>query len=242
MEDNYTITTFYHFADLTDVETIVSNLKDFGNKHNLKGTILVAEEGVNATVSGGKNNIIALENLLLEDKRFSGIEFKRSYHYDQPFKRFKVRKKKEIITFKQPLKDINNNHGKYLNSREWNEVIKNEKPLIIDTRNNYEVEIGTFEGAVNPNTNHFSELPDWLDSNLHQDKQQKILMFCTGGVRCEKSTAYLKAKGFDEVYHLKGGIIKYLEETKAEDSLWHGKCYIFDERISLDNDLCAAKP
>jgi UPF0176 protein len=199
--------------------------------------LLLAREGINGTVAGSAAAIEALLEYLTADERLADLDHKFSYHEERPFLRMKVKLKREIVTMGQADIDPNECVGRYASPQEWNALIDDPEVLVIDTRNQYEVEIGTFEGAVNPHTNSFREFPDWVDQNLDPSKHKKVAMFCTGGIRCEKSTSLLVSKGFEDVWHLKGGILNYLEQTPEDDSRWEGECFVFDSRVAVDHKL-----
>jgi UPF0176 protein len=204
---------------------------------NVRGTLLLAREGINGTISGSDSAINKTLDYLNADKRLSDLEYKFSYSETVPFKRLKVKLKKEIVTLGIADIDPTYSVGTYIKARDWNELISDPEVVLIDTRNNYEFEIGSFKGAINPNTETFRQFPSYTKNNLEQYRNKKIAMFCTGGIRCEKSTAYLKAEGFENVYHLQGGILKYLEEVKEEESLWEGECFVFDDRVAVKHNL-----
>ncbi|MCA9743750.1 MAG: rhodanese-related sulfurtransferase [Deferribacteres bacterium] len=233
----YIVCTFYHFTALDDPQTMREKLTDLMHEHAMKGTILLAHEGINGTVAGTRAAVDVLKDFLKADARFAGILFKESFDSEIPFKRTKVRLKKEIVTMGVPEIDPRQQVGTYVKPEAWNELISNPDVVLIDSRNDYEYEVGTFEKAINPLTRSFREFPDYVKKNLVAQKRTKVAMFCTGGIRCEKSTAYLKNLGFDEVYHLEGGILKYLEDIPPEESLWRGECFVFDERVTVDHDL-----
>ena len=207
---------------------------DLGNTQGLKGTILLAPEGINGTIAGSRGGIDALLQFLRADARLHNLEHKESYCTELPFQRLKVRLKTEIVKLGISEIDPNQKVGTYVEPQDWNAVLENPEVVVIDTRNIYEVEVGSFVGAVNPNLKTFSEFPEYVERNL--DKNQKVAMFCTGGIRCEKASAYLLSQGFGEVYHLKGGILKYLEEVAPQSSLWQGQCFVFDDRRSVNHD------
>lgn len=226
--------TFYKFIELEDLPEMKLQLQRFCLNHNILGTILLAEEGMNGTVYGKKEDIAAFEKFISSMPEFEDIEFKRSETEILAFDRLKVKIKPEIITIKCEV-DAKNNRGDYLDANGWNEMLDKEDVIVIDTRNEYECSLGAFKGAINPKTENFSDLPQWLDENLEDsDKEKDILMFCTSGVRCEKSTAYLKEKGFKKVYHLQGGITKYLQNKNKNANYWSGSCFVFDNRISVE--------
>ena len=231
------VAALYRFTRLDDYQQLREPLLALLESHEVKGTLLLAREGINGTVAGPRAGIDALLEWLAADGRFRGLEYKESFTDTPPFLRTKVKLKKEIVTMGVEDLDPNEERGTYLEPDEWNRVIADPETLVIDTRNDYEYEVGTFEGAVNPNTRAFREFPDYVRENLDPRRHKRVAMFCTGGIRCEKSTAYLKSQGFDEVYHLKGGILKYLETTPREESLWRGECFVFDERVTVDHGL-----
>jgi UPF0176 protein len=231
------IAAFYHFADLHDYQEICPLLKSFCENHDLKGTILLAQEGINSTIAGCRESIDALLGYLRADPRLQNLEHKESYSDLLPFQRLKVRLKKEIVKMGVPTIDPTRTVGTYVEPKDWNALIADPTVIVIDTRNIYEVELGTFERAIDPHLEIFSEFPHYVEQNLNPDTHKKIAMFCTGGIRCEKASAYMVEQGFSEVYHLKGGILKYLEEVPPESSLWQGECFVFDDRRSVDADL-----
>jgi UPF0176 protein len=228
------IAAFYHFTELPDYESLQNPLKEFCNAHQLKGTILLAKEGINSTIAGSRDAIDAVLAYLREDPRLQNLEHKESYCQGVPFQRMKVRLKKEIVTLGVPDIDPRYRVGTYVEPKDWNELIADPDVIVIDTRNIYEVEFGTFKGAINPNLETFGEFPQYVQEQLNPEKHQKVAMFCTGGIRCEKASAYMLSQGFSEVYHLKGGILKYIEEVPAEESVWEGECFVFDDRVSID--------
>ena len=205
--------------------------------NKVKGTLLLAEEGINGTICGTREGIDAVRQWLDADGRFGGLSYKESFADEPAFYRTKVKLKTEIVTMGVP--GVNPQHivGTYVKGDDWNRLIEDPDTILIDTRNDYEVAIGTFKNAVNPNTTSFREFPQWAADNLDKTKHKKVAMFCTGGIRCEKSTAYLKEQGFDEVYHLDGGILKYLEEMPEDNSLWQGECFVFDQRVAVKHGL-----
>lgn len=231
------ILALYKFVSLPDYRTLREPLLDFCVSHDIKGTLLLAEEGINGTVSGLQENIDALLAYFGRDERLADVGSKRSYDQGQPFYRMKVKLKREIVTMGVEGIDPNHIVGTYVEAQQWNALISDPEVTVIDTRNNYEYEIGSFKGAQNPNTETFREFPQYTADNLDPVKHKKVAMFCTGGIRCEKSTAYLKEQGFDEVYHLKGGILQYLEDVPKEESLWEGECFVFDNRVAVNHDL-----
>ena len=232
-----TICALYKFTRLDDFEKIQSSLKIFLDSLNIKGTLLLAREGVNGTIAGDNDCIMKSLDYLQKDERLSGLEYKLSYSEKPPFKRLKVKLKKEIVTLGVSDIDPTHSSGTYVKPADWNELINDPDVVLIDTRNNYEFEIGSFKGSINPNTETFREFPAYTKNNLEKYRDKKIAMFCTGGIRCEKSTAYLKSEGFENVFHLQGGILKYLEEVKEDESLWEGECFVFDDRVAVKHNL-----
>lgn len=232
-----TICALYKFTRLDDFEKIQKPLKKFMELLDVRGTLLLAREGINGTIAGEKINIEKVLGYLQSDKRLADIDYKYSHSVKPPFKRLKVKLKKEIVTL--GISDIDPTHssGTYVKPSDWNELINDPEVVLIDTRNNYEYEIGSFKGAINPNTETFREFPSYTKNNLEKYRNKKIAMFCTGGIRCEKSTAYLKSEGFENVYHLQGGILKYLEEVEEAESLWEGECFVFDDRVAVKHKL-----
>ena len=231
------VAALYKFVRLDDFEQLRQPLLDLMLREDVRGTLLLAQEGINGTISGSREGIDRVLSWLNDDSRLQGFDVKESLADRHPFLRTKVKLKKEIVTLGVPGLDPNRVVGTYLNPEQWNEMISDPETLLIDTRNQYEYEVGTFEGAINPETTSFREFPDYVRENLDPEKHKRVAMFCTGGIRCEKSTALLKEQGFDEVYHLKGGILKYLEEMPKEKTRWRGECFVFDERVTVDHDL-----
>jgi UPF0176 protein len=233
------VAAFYHFTQLENYESLQLPLKEFCDVHQLKGTILLAKEGINSTIAGSRAAIDALLAYLRSDRRLQDLEHKESYCQGIPFQRMKVRLKKEIVTLGVEGIDPKREVGTYVQPEDWNALISDPDTVLIDTRNDYEGAIGTFEGAVDPQTKSFSEFPDWFRAHRAElaAGKTKFAMFCTGGIRCEKSTAFLKAEGIDEVYHLEGGILRYLENIPEAQSKWQGECFVFDERVSVKHGL-----
>ncbi len=231
------VAAMYRFVSLPDYEQIQPPLLEFCKSQGIKGTLLLAQEGINGTVSGTRQSIDALLAYLRQDPRLSAIDHKESYYQEQPFYRMKVKLKKEIVTMGVEGIDPNHVVGTYVEAKDWNALISDPDVVVVDTRNDYEYAIGSFENAINPKTTTFREFPDYVEQNLDPAKHKKVAMFCTGGIRCEKSTAYMKEQGFDEVYHLKGGILKYFEDVPAQDSLWKGECFVFDNRVAVNHQL-----
>ena len=231
------VAALYRFARFPDFEAFRQPLFEAMLAAEVRGTLLLAAEGINGTIAGSRLGIDKVLDFLQQDERFAGLEVKESYVDDNPFYRTKVKLKKEIVTM--GVKDIDPNEivGTYVDAEDWNELISRPDVLLLDTRNKYEVEIGTFDGAVNPETDSFREFPEYVARHLDPGNHKKVAMFCTGGIRCEKSTAYLRQQGFDEVYHLKGGILKYLELVPESESKWQGECFVFDNRVTVNHKL-----
>lgn len=232
-----TVCALYKFVRLEQFKAIQKPLLAEMEAQQVRGTLLLAAEGINGTIAGPQAGIDAVLAFLAQSPELAEITFKLSYHENNPFSRTKVKLKKEIVTMGVEGIDPNQVVGTYVKPQDWNALISDPEVLLIDTRNDYEVEIGTFENAVNPKTETFREFPEYVKNNLDNTKHKKVAMYCTGGIRCEKSTAYLKEQGFDEVYHLEGGILKYLEEVPVEETMWKGECFVFDGRVAVDHSL-----
>lgn len=231
------VVSFYRFVTLKDSESLRLRLSKLCEELNLRGTILLAGEGINAMLAGARESIDRFLAELQADPRFAGLDVKESEHDGFPFKRMKVKIKKEIITFWEPDADPSVRVGEYVEPENWNRLISSSDVKLIDTRNRYEVEVGTFKGALDPGTRTFTQFKKYVEESLDPAKDRKVAMFCTGGIRCEKASAYLLSKGFEEVYHLRGGILRYLEIVPEEESLFEGSCFVFDERVGIDHDL-----
>ena len=231
------VAALYRFARLDTFEELRAPLAVFCCGHGIKGTLLLAHEGINGTVAGGEADIAALIDHLESIEGLAGLEVKYSAAAEMPFHRMKVRLKREIVTMGVEDIDPAKSAGTYVAPADWNALVSDPDTIVIDTRNAYEVSIGTFKGAVDPATDSFREFPAWVEAHRAELDGHKIAMFCTGGIRCEKATAYVKSLGFEDVFHLKGGILKYLEEVPAEKSLWQGECFVFDERVSVSHGL-----
>jgi UPF0176 protein len=231
------VAALYKFVALKDYREMREPLLDYCTEQGVKGTLLLAEEGINGTIAATRQGIDNVIAYLRQDPRLSDLVWKESNDSDLPFYRMKVKLKKEIVTMGVDSIDPNQLVGRYVEPKDWNELISDPDVVLIDTRNNYEVDIGQFKGAVNPHTETFREFPDYVKKNLDPSKNKKVAMYCTGGIRCEKSTAYLLQQGFEDVFHLKGGILKYLEEMPQEESLWEGECFVFDNRVAVKHDL-----
>jgi len=252
----FVVCAMYRFVAVPDGAALRDPLLNVMREHGVKGTLLLAPEGINGTVAGTREGIDALLHFLEHDDifggRFTGIVCKESPAEAMPFIRTKVRLKREIVTMNAPSPGSCDSAcpsgtgtfiydgakpGRYVKPGDWNALISDPEVLLIDTRNDYEVELGTFKGAVNPETDSFCAFPEYVKDQLDPAKHKKVAMFCTGGIRCEKSTAYLNALGFEAVFHLEGGILKYLEEVPADQSMWEGECFVFDDRVSVDHEL-----
>ena len=233
------VAALYKFVEIDDLLSLQSNLYEICEKNNIMGTILIANEGINGTISGKNNEINQTISLLKSDKRFANIEIKYSSTNKQPFHRMKVRLKKEIVTIGLPEINPNKKVGTYVKPDDWNDLISDPNVIVIDTRNKYETKIGSFQNALDPETSSFREFPDWVKKfkSSKENANKKIAMFCTGGIRCEKASSLMKEEGFEDVYHLQGGILKYLETIDKENSLWNGECFVFDQRVCLTDEL-----
>jgi UPF0176 protein len=231
------VAALYRFAALPDFVALRDPLYQLMIEHEVRGTLLLAKEGINGTIAGSRQGIDLIMDWLKSDPRFADLEAKESYVDTPPFYRTKVKLKKEIVTMGVEGIDPNDIVGTYVEPADWNALIADPEVLVLDTRNKYEVDIGSFENAINPETESFRELPAYVEKHLDPEKHKKVAMFCTGGIRCEKSTAFLKQQGFNEVYHLKGGILKYLEEVPETESKWRGECFVFDNRVTVNHQL-----
>ncbi len=231
------VCALYHFVRLDNFEVLRDPLLQVMQDNHVKGTLLLASEGINGTIAGSRAGIEAVIAWLKKDPRLENLDSKESFDDEIPFYRAKVKLKKEIVTMGVEGIDPNRKVGTHIKPEDWNALISDPDVLLIDTRNRYEVEIGTFKNAVDPGTDSFREFPDYVEKALDPEKHKKVAMFCTGGIRCEKSTAYLKEQGFEEVYHLEGGILKYLEIVPEENSLWQGECFVFDNRVAVNHKL-----
>ncbi|UZJ45863.1 rhodanese-related sulfurtransferase [Marinimicrobium sp. C6131] len=233
----FVVAALYKFASLPDFREMSDPLRERCVALGLKGTLLLAHEGINGTVAGSREGIDGLLDYLRSDPRLVDLEHKESPSDEQPFYRMKIKLKKEIVTMGVEGIDPRQSVGTYVAPSDWNALISDPDVLVIDTRNHYEYAIGSFERAVDPETETFREFPQYVQDNLDPSRYKKVAMFCTGGIRCEKATAYMKSQGFDEVYHLQGGILKYLEEVPEEESLWRGECFVFDNRVAVNHRL-----
>ena len=235
--DHKVIASFYSFTETRNIEIIMSSLLYVAKKKYIKGTIIISEEGFNGSLSGKRENIEYLINILLSETKAKEIVLKINECQEDPFTRIKIKHKQEIIALKSGKIDVTKNKGEYIESHAWDEFITRPDVFLIDNRNDYEVKMGSFKGAINPETDVFRSFPQWIKKNTKKMSGKKIALFCTGGVRCEKSTAYLKEQGYDEVYHLKGGILQYLDDTGNNIKMLYGSCFVFDNRIAVCDDL-----
>lgn len=229
--------TLYKFVELPDYAELKPSLLECCNQHDVKGTLLLAPEGINGTIAGTRDRVRAVMSFLRRDPRFADLVHRESPAARLPFQRMKVRLKREIVTMGQP--DINPAQmaGTYVPPDQWNALVDDPDVVVVDVRNEFEIAIGTFEGSVNPRTHNFSDLPAWVRTTSALKQKPKVAMFCTGGIRCEKSTAFLRAEGFEEVFHLQGGILNYLATVPESESRWHGECFVFDERVAVGHGL-----
>lgn len=230
------VATFYKFVRLPDFAEMRSPLHDLCESLGIRGTVLLAEEGINGTLAGAAGAIAQLLSHLRTDPRFADLEYKESRAESPPFDRLKIRLKKEIVTLGLPV-DPNQQVGTYVRPQDWNALIADPEVVVIDTRNDYEVGIGTFERSRNPKTRSFRQFPEYVQRHLDPAQHPKVALFCTGGIRCEKASSFMLAQGFQEVYHLQGGILKYLEEIPNDESLWQGECFVFDQRVAVQQGL-----
>ena len=233
----YTIATFYLFADLPDFEAKQAPIREFCNGRSVLGTIILAPEGINGTIAGPSEGITATLDFLRTDERLAKLPNRLSYTDRKTFHRMRVILRPEIVTLGDPSENPNEALGQYIEPEDWNELINNPDVTLIDTRNHYEVEVGTFRGAIDPKTGSFGEWPAFVRKNLDPETHPKIAMFCTGGIRCEKASAHLLKNGFKEVFHLRGGILSYLESVPEAESAWEGDCFVFDHRVAVKHGL-----
>jgi UPF0176 protein len=231
------VAALYKFVALPDFEELRQPLLDVCNANDVKGTLLLAAEGLNGTIAGSAAGLQAVLDFLRADERLADLTSKHSSATAPPFQRMKVKLKQEIVTMGVPGIDPNHLVGTYVAAEDWNAVLEDPEVIVVDTRNDYEVAIGTFKGAIDPDIGKFRDFPSWLRERIDTGAKPKVAMFCTGGIRCEKSTAFLKQEGVEEVYHLQGGILKYLETVPEEQSLWEGECFVFDERVAIGHGL-----
>ena len=231
------VAALYHFALLDNYTELREPLLSVCHNADTKGTLLLAREGINGTIAGSRDGIDIVVSWLRSDPRLRELQWKESYHTAAPFHRMKVKLKKEIVTMGVDDVDPTLCVGRYATPEQWNKLVDDPGCLVIDTRNDYEVAIGTFSGSVNPGTKSFRDLPQWIRENLKPEQHRRVAMFCTGGIRCEKSTSFLISEGFEEVWHLQGGILNYLERIPEENSRWQGECFVFDSRVAVNHNL-----
>ena len=237
MKKKYLNVAFYKFVHFPNYTSFQSKILNFCVERNIKGTILLAEEGINVTAAGTKKNIYELLNFLKIDNRFSDITHKESYSEEIPFHRMRVKLKKEIVSLGRPNINLSNRSGIRVDPKNWNILLADPDVVLVDARNDYEYQIGTFKNAISPKTTNFREFPAFIKEKLNTKKNKKIAIFCTGGIRCEKASSYMLSKGFENVYQLNGGILKYMDEIETDKSLWEGECFVFDSRVSVDSEL-----
>lgn len=235
--NDFVVAALYKFVALPDYKALREPLLDQCVSAGVKGTLLLAKEGINGTIAGSRQGIDTVLDFLRQDPRLLDLSHKESFDDSQPFYRMKVKLKKEIVTMGVGGIDPNEVVGQYVKPQDWNALISDPEVLLIDTRNDYEVKIGSFQGAVNPDTQSFREFPEYVRAHYDPEKHKKVAMFCTGGIRCEKASSFMRQEGFDEVYHLEGGILKYLEDVEEAQSLWKGECFVFDNRVSVGHGL-----
>lgn len=237
----YLTAALYKFVSLPDFKSLQAPILDACLSNNIKGTLLLAEEGINGTIAGLSKDILNLLHFLRSDarfeNRFADLEHKESFASEHPFYRMKVKLKKEIVTLGVPGVSPTKKVGTYVKPEDWNALISDPDVILIDTRNDYEVDIGTFKGAIDPKTTTFREFPEYVAEHFDKTKHKKVAMFCTGGIRCEKASSYMMDQGFEEVYHLQGGILKYLEIVPETESMWEGECFVFDQRVAVKHNL-----
>ena len=245
--DRLLVVAFYKFVRLNDLTSLQYEIESWCRSNDVFGIVLLASEGINSTIAGPREGVLRVLEMIRQDARLSDMRWKESFAEEQPFHKLRVRLKKEIVTMGVSDIDPNELVGTYVKPADWNALISDPDVIVIDARNHYETEIGTFKGALEPGLDSFRELPSWLEKNIDVDGEPRVAMFCTGGIRCEKSTAFLKQAGVKEVYHLEGGILKYLEEVPQDESLWEGECFVFDQRVAVghgldlaDYELCRA--
>ncbi len=235
------VSAFYKFVNLPDTAALRQSLKEICTAYGIRGTILLAQEGINGTIAGETGALAETMAAIRSFESFADLESKESPSASMPFARLKIRLKKEIVTLGIPGVDPLRRVGAYVAPEDWNDLITDPDVLLIDTRNSFEFTAGTFKGAIDPKTRNFGEFPAYAREHLAGYKDRKIAMFCTGGIRCEKATSFLVDEGFSQVFHLQGGILKYLETIPAESSLWQGKCFVFDERGALGHGLTSGE-
>lgn len=233
----FVVAALYKFASLPEYASMRGPLLSHCLAGNIRGTLLLAAEGINGTVAGSRVDIDRLLSYLRSFPALASLSHKESQAHEQPFHRMKVRLRQEIVTLGVPGIDPNRQVGQYVDPKDWNRLISDPEVLVVDTRNHYEYRLGTFQRAVDPHTRAFTEFPDWVQREMSPQQHRRVAMFCTGGIRCEKATSYMLAQGYQEVYHLNGGILKYLEEIPENESLWQGECFVFDHRVTVKHGL-----
>lgn len=234
---NIQVVALYQFVQIDEVAEVVTTIKTvFGQYDDLKGTLIIAHEGINGTIAASQQTMSAVLSWFKASDLFN-IGYKSSYCEHNPFLRFKVKHKKEIVTIGDPSVNPNEQVGTYVAPKDWNQLIQDPDVVVIDTRNDYECTIGKFKGAINPKTDTFRAFPDYVANNLDPKQHKKVAMYCTGGIRCEKASSLMLKMGFEAVYHLEGGILKYLEDVQANESTWEGDCFVFDQRVAVNHDL-----
>ena len=237
MKDPIIVAALYKFVTITAPQKLQKPILDYCKENTIKGTLLLANEGINGTISGSRQSINQVLAYLKSIPELTQLEHKESSCLKNPFIRMKVKLKKEIVTLGHPEANPSETVGTYIDPKDWNQLINDPEVILVDTRNDYEYEIGTFKGALNPKTKTFKEFPEYVTNNLDKTKHKKVAMFCTGGIRCEKASSYMLKQGFENIYHLKGGILKYLENVDKNDSYWQGECFVFDDRVAVAHNL-----
>lgn len=239
MSKKVIIAALYHFSNqpIKDLQNLREKLLMVGKSNGIQGTLLIAEEGINGTIAGPCDGIATIIKAIEDSLKIEKLPWKKSTHEANPFYRFKVKIKKEIVTLGKNSKNVSSKTGKHIEPKDWNEVISDPDTIVIDTRNDYETAIGTFKNATDPKTKNFREFPDYVKETLRGAKNKKIAMYCTGGIRCEKASNYLIEQGFNDVCQLKGGILQYFEDINEKDSLWQGECFVFDNRVAVNQSI-----
>ena len=237
MVKSVVVAALYKFVRLEECAALKQALLELCQTHSIKGTLLLASEGINGTIAGSRTGIDAVKAFLEADPRFCDLEYKESFADTMPFYRLKIRIKKEIVTLGVPEVDPTQRKGTYVEWKQWNDLLKDPEVLVLDVRNIYETQVGMYKGALDPQTRSFREFPHFVQTRLDPKKHKKVAMSCTGGIRCEKASSYMLQAGFEEVYHLKGGVLKYLETAPPEENLWEGECFVFDQRTTVKEGL-----
>lgn len=236
------IASFYKFVSLSDFESLKEPILVKMHEIGIKGTVILAHEGINGSFAGTREQMDLFYRYMHSDSRFADLNFKETFDENNPFEKAKVKLRKEIVTMGVTNVDPALNQETYLDPTQWHELIQDPEVILIDTRNDYEFGLGTFKNAINPDIDNFREFPEYVKQHLEDKKDKKIAMFCTGGIRCEKTTAFMKEQGFKHVYQLHDGILNYIEKTPADESLWEGKCFVFDNRVAVDEELNRVQP